>query len=99
MDTRQTDLYWFRLDEEIHVEDVDKFSGRNIHPDRVMTQWVLVLMTSGERSFRIYGEDHVAHGGDFFCCLLMCGIVEFNVITMRLFLLIFRQPVFRFRRL
>ena len=85
MDTRQTDLYWFRLDEEIHVEDVDKFSGRNIHPDRVMTQWVLVLMTSGERSFRIYGEDHVAHGGDFFCCLLMCGIVEFNVITMRLF--------------
>ena len=48
------------------MEDVDKFSGRNIHPDRVMTQWVLVLMTSGERSFRIYGEDHVAHGGDFF---------------------------------
>ena len=35
----------------------------------------------------------------FFCCLLMCGIVEFNVITMQLFLLIFRQPVFRFRRL
>ena len=46
------------------MEDVDKFSGRNIHPDRVMTQWVLVLMTSGERSFRIYGEDHVALGAD-----------------------------------
>ena len=77
MDTRQTDLYWFRLDEEIHVEDVDKFSGRNIHPDRVMTQWVLVLMTSGERSFRIYGEDHVAHGGDFFLLppyVRHCGI-------------------------
>ena len=77
MDTRQPDLYWFRLDEEIHVEDVDKFSGRNIHPDRVMTQWVLVLMTSGERSFRIYGEDHVAHGGDFFLLppyVRHCGI-------------------------
>lgn len=57
---------WFRLAGEIRVEIVDKFSGGNVHPDRVMNQWVLVLMTSGERTFRIYGEDHAVHGGEFF---------------------------------
>lgn len=31
-----------------------------------MTQWVLVLMISGTRTFRIYGEDHAVHGGEFF---------------------------------
>ena len=48
------------------MEIVDKFSGGNVHPDRVMAQWVLVLMISGTRTFRIYGEDHVVHGGEFF---------------------------------
>ena len=66
MDIRQTDLYWFRLNEEIRVEDVDKFSGNNMHPDRMMPQWVLVLMISGERSFRVYGENYVVHSGEFF---------------------------------
>ena len=66
MDIKQTDLYWFRLNEEIRVEDVDKFSGNNMHPDRMMTQWVLVLMISGERSFRVYGENYVVHSGEFF---------------------------------
>ena len=66
MDIKQTDLYWFQLNEEIHVEDVDKFSGNNMHPDRMMTQWVLVLMISGERSFRVYGENYVVHSGEFF---------------------------------
>lgn len=63
MDIKQTDLYWFRLNEEIRVEDVDKFSGNNMHPNRMMTQWVLVLMISGERSFRVYGENYVVHSG------------------------------------
>lgn len=66
MDIKQTDLCWFRLNEEIRVEDVDKFSGNNMHPDRMMTQWVLVLMISGERSFRVYGENYVVHSGEFF---------------------------------
>ena len=66
MDIKPTDLYWFRLNEEIRVEDVDKFSGNNMHPDRMMTQWVLVLMISGERSFRVYGENYVVHSGEFF---------------------------------
>ena len=66
MDIKQTDLYWFRLNEEIRVEDVDKFSGNNMHPDRMMTQWVLVLMISGERSFRVHGENYVVHSGEFF---------------------------------
>lgn len=66
MDIKQTDLHWFRLNEEIRVEDVDKFSGNNMHPDRMMTQWVLVLMISGERSFRVYGENYVVHSGEFF---------------------------------
>ena len=66
MDIKQTDLYWFRLNKEIRVEDVDKFSGNNMHPDRMMTQWVLVLMISGERSFRVYGENYVVHSGEFF---------------------------------
>ena len=57
---------WFRMAGEVRVEIVDKFSGGNVHPDRVMAQWVLVLMTSGERTFRIYGEDHAVHGGEFF---------------------------------
>lgn len=48
------------------MEDVDKFSGNNMHPDRMMTQWVLVLMISGERSFRVYGENYVVHSGEFF---------------------------------
>ena len=65
MDIKQTDLYWFQLNEEIRVEDVDKFSGNNMHPDRMMTQWVLVLMISGERSFRVYGENYVVHSGEF----------------------------------
>ena len=66
MDIKQTDLYWFQLNEEIRVEDVNKFSGNNMHPDRMMTQWVLVLMISGERSFRVYGENYVVHSGEFF---------------------------------
>ena len=66
MDIKQTDLYWFQLNKEIRVEDVDKFSGNNMHPDRMMTQWVLVLMISGERSFRVYGENYVVHSGEFF---------------------------------
>ena len=66
MDIKQTDLYWFQLNEEIRVEDIDKFSGNNMHPDRMMTQWVLVLMISGERSFRVYGENYVVHSGEFF---------------------------------
>ena len=66
MDTGQGNPQWFRLTGEIHVEIVDKFKGENVHPDRVMTQWVLVLMINGTRTFRIYGEDHVVHGGDFF---------------------------------
>ena len=66
MDIKPTDLYWFRLNEEIRVEDVDKFSGNNMHPDRMMTQWVLVLMISGECSFRVYGENYVVHSGEFF---------------------------------
>lgn len=48
------------------MENVDKFSGNNMHPDRMMTQWVLVLMISGERSFRVYGENYVVHSGEFF---------------------------------
>lgn len=32
----------------------------------MMTQWVLVLMISGERSFRVYGENYVVHSGEFF---------------------------------
>lgn len=48
------------------MEDVDKFSGNNMHPNRMMTQWVLVLMISGERSFRVYGENYVVHSGEFF---------------------------------
>ena len=66
MDTGQGNPQWFRLTGEIHVEVVDKFKGENVHPDRVMTQWVLVLMINGTRTFRIYGEDHMVHGGDFF---------------------------------
>ena len=66
MDTGQQIPRWFRLTGDIHVEIVDKFSGGNVHPDRVMAQWVLVLMISGTRTFRIYGEDHVVHGGEFF---------------------------------
>ena len=66
MDIKQTDLDWFQLNEEIRMEDVDKFSGNNMHPDRMMTQWVLVLMISGERSFRVYGENYVVHSGEFF---------------------------------
>ena len=48
------------------MENVDKFSGNNMHPDRMMTQWVLVLMISGERSFRVYGENYIVHSGEFF---------------------------------
>ena len=48
------------------MENVDKFSGNNMHPDRMMTQWVLVLMSSGERFFLVYGENYVVHSGEFF---------------------------------
>lgn len=68
MDTAQGSLapHWFRLTEEIRVELVDKFSGGNVHPDRVMPQWVLVMVAGGERTFRIYGEEHAVCGGGFF---------------------------------
>ena len=66
MDTGQGISRWFRLTGEAHVEIVDKFSGGNVHPDRVMAQWVLVLMINGTRTFHIYGEDHVVHSGEFF---------------------------------
>ena len=81
MDIKPTDLYWFQLNKEIRVEDVDKFSGNNMHPDRMMTQWVLVLMISGERSFRVYGENYVVHSGEFFLLppyVQHCGLQHDN---------------------
>lgn len=57
---------WFVLTGDIHIEMVDKFSGGNVHPDRVMSQWVLVLMSGGERTFRIYGEEYAVRGNEFF---------------------------------
>ena len=74
---------WFRLAGEVRVEIVDKFSGGNVHPDRVMNQWVLVLMTSGERTFRIYGEDHAVHGGEFSCSRPTCGTAAFGSTSTR----------------
>lgn len=68
---------WFRLNGEIRVEIVDKFSGGNVHPDRVMSQWVLVLMVSGKRTFRVDGVDYTVHGGEFFLLppyVRHCGI-------------------------
>lgn len=59
-------MRWFRLSGNIHVEIVDKFSGNNVHPDRVLPQWVLVLISGGERTFRIYNEEYVIHGNEFF---------------------------------
>lgn len=57
---------WFRLSGDIHIEFVEKFTGGNVHPDRVMPQWVLVLICSGERTFRIYDEEYAIHGNEFF---------------------------------
>ena len=58
--------HWFKLSDDIRIESVDKYTGSNVHPDRVMTQWVMVLMCSGERTFRIYDEDYAVHGNEFF---------------------------------
>ena len=54
------------MSDDIRIESVDKYTGANVHPDRVMTQWVMVLMCSGERTFRIYDEDYAVHGNEFF---------------------------------
>lgn len=66
MEPELTGVRWFQLMEEPRVEAADGFTGGNVHPDRVMNQWVLVLVVRGERTFRLFGEDYQVGAGEFF---------------------------------
>jgi len=57
---------WFRLTGNIRVEAVDRIEGANVHPDRITPYWVLVLIGSGERTFRIFEREYAVHSGEFF---------------------------------
>ena len=77
MEMQRVSAHWFQLTGDPWVEVVDKWSGGNVHPDRVMNQWVLVLMLRGQRTFRVYGEDYAVRAGDFFLLppyVRHCGI-------------------------
>lgn len=77
MEMQRVSAHWFQLTGDPWVEVVDKWSGGNVHPDRVMNQWVLVLMLRGQRTFRVYGEGYAVRAGDFFLLppyVRHCGI-------------------------
>ncbi len=57
---------WFKLDGDIRILNIGKVCTTNRHPDRILPVWVLVIVNSGERTFRIYSEDYCIHGGEFF---------------------------------
>ncbi|MBR5868181.1 MAG: hypothetical protein IKZ21_01940, partial [Clostridia bacterium] len=43
---------WYQISSNIHVTSMDRVNVTEIHPDRILSEWVLVLVTSGERTFR-----------------------------------------------
>lgn len=57
---------WFQLSESIRITSIDKVSVTNVHPSRTLPEWALVLVTSGERTFRAYDEDYAIHSNEFF---------------------------------
>ena len=63
MEPELTGVRWFQLMEEPRVEAADAFTGGNVHPDRVMNQWVLVLVVRGQRTFRLFGPVNVKREG------------------------------------
>lgn len=79
MEMQRVSAHWFQLTGDPWVEVVDKWSGGNVHPDRVMNQWVLVLMLRGQRTFRVYGEDYAVRAGDFFLLPPLCAALRHRV--------------------
>lgn len=59
-------LPWFQLTGKIHVACVDRVDTANVHPDRITPFWALVLISGGDRSFRVYEENFYLHRNDFF---------------------------------
>ena len=59
-------MHWFKLYDDCHVSEAGYIDTSNIHPTRVILEWVLVFIISGERTFRIYNEDFTVRANEFF---------------------------------
>lgn len=58
--------HWFRLNGNIHGLTFDRVNTIDVHPNRSLSEWVLVLISSGERTFRVYEEEYAIHSNEFF---------------------------------
>ena len=57
---------WFRISGDMRLVVVDKVVDTNVHPSRILSEWVLVLVTSGERTFSVGSENYVIGNNEFF---------------------------------
>ena len=57
---------WFELSRNIHIIGIDRANTTNVHPNRVLDEWVLVIVIKGQRTFSVYNESYAVHSDEFF---------------------------------
>lgn len=63
----QKNMKWYQLSGEIRkISSIDKVNVEDVHPSRILSEWVVVLITKGERTFRIGDDPFVIHANEYF---------------------------------
>ena len=58
---------WYQISDNIQkIDSLDRVTPVDVHPSRVIPEWVLVLITKGERTFRIGDDSFEIHANEFF---------------------------------
>ncbi len=57
---------WYGINGIKRVGAVAQVRKTDCHPTRIKEQWVLVIITDGNRTFRLYDEDFCVNKGEFF---------------------------------
>lgn len=73
---------WYQIDGKIQkVLKFDKVSVEDVHPTRILSEWVLVLITKGVRTVRIGENPFEIHAGEFF--ILPSGVPHSGILLDR----------------
>ena len=73
---------WYQIDGKIQkVLKFDKVSVEDVHPTRILSEWVLVLITKGVRTVRIGEDPFEIHAGEFF--ILPSGVPHSGILLDR----------------
>lgn len=60
-------IRWYQISGNIQkITSVDKVNVEDVHPTRLLPEWVLVLITKGERTVRIGDDPFEIHTNEFF---------------------------------